>query len=219
MENNKGLVIVIIILGVLVVIMGGYIWDDIFNESNDKQLENNNIVNNNDRVEQEETSEKEFNNNTSVSCETNTEQKYTDIDYSDLNDMGTGIVISRVSGTELEGFKINVYDDGKLYYENKSPKIKKEIPVSNVIKLVSNYNYGVSEPSKIFYILNKEGQVYSMDEKDILNGNLIPNIVTGIPKFVDLSTWYTCKPGAGCGTGVFGITAEGKAHPVTFGSL
>ena len=221
MENNKGLVIGIIILGVLVVIMGGYIGYDVISESGaNKKLENNNIVNKNENQEKEKDIKNEDDNNDSVSSETSNECQYTEIDYSDLNDMGTGIIIESIGSYNEDGIDLNLYSNGKLYYVKRGQGInsKKEIPVSDVIKIVSTNDYDTLS-GQIFYMLNKDGQIYNVYEKDIIDGNVTPKLVTGVPKFVDIGTWNTAKPNAGGGSGVFGITAEGKAHPVTFGSL
>ena len=191
-KKNIGMKVTIIILSILVVGLLGYIvYDKVLNNT----MDNNNILNDN------------------VNCNK-------EINYSSLFDMGTGNIIESASSYAEDGIKLVLYSDKKLYYlyKNDSISAKKEIKISNVSKIVPYSNPGAGIGAT-FYFLNKDGILYKIDEAAIKTGNSEPSIVSNVSKFIDIGIWNTCKPNAGCGEGVYGITIDGIAHSVTFNSV
>lgn len=223
-KNNKGvialLIVIIIILSALCILFAtGTIS---FKSSDvDNNKDNQNVVDNteNDVDDNENASQNSEENNT-INCEECASCEYTDVDYSDLFDMGSGNIIEKATSYNEDGLELNLYSNGKLYYVKKKENIstQKEIKISNIIKVVSYSNPG-SGTGPTFYMLNKEGKLYNIDENAIINGNVTPKEVTSVPKFVNIGTWNTFKPNAGGGEGVFGITSDGKAHSVIFNSV
>ena len=233
-KNNRGLIalliVIIVILSALCILLAtetiSFKSNDVnINKPNDNITDNNeenenvNDNNKNDADDNENTSQNSNENNTTT-CEECPKCEYTEVDYSSLFNMGSGNIIETATSYNEDGLKLNLYSNGKLYYVKKKESIstQKEIKISNITKVVSYSNPG-SGTGPTFYMLNKEGKLYSIDENELINGNVTPKEVTNVPNFVDIGIWNTYKPNAGGGEGVFGITSDGKAHSVIFNSV
>ena len=144
-----------------------------------------------------------------------------EIDYSRLLNMGGGIFTQQVAvehytsdGTREALIQLRVQSDGKVSYVVQEDGTAGELQTVDVTRLISCRLPGMMD--NFVYILDKDGRLYCITVRDILEGKTAPELVQDLPVFVDIGIWNTYKPNAGGGTGVYGVTPEGVAIPVVF---
>jgi len=151
-----------------------------------------------------------LNNNNDISENTNDIQ----VDYSKLTDMGTGITIKSLSGFN---YQLNISSKGELSYQNKENGTRGNINVTNVVD-VEFQQYAGEENGK-FFILTKDGQLYTITEKNMNSNNFEPIKDVVLGKVLKIGKFSTCKPNAGCGWGIYSVTADGNTKQLVFSSV
>lgn len=221
-KKNTGLVILVIILSLVVVGLGGFIvYDKVLsnNEVENPSKENQNDITDNNQTNQNEDNQtnKEENNNSNLQDNNSNEcinQDSVEVDYSKLTDMGTGIDIKSLSGFN---YQLSISSKGELSYQNKENGKRGNINVKNVVDVVFQQYFG--EENGEYFILTNEGQLYTITEKNMNSNNFEPIKDVVLGKVLKIGTFSTCKPGAGCGLGVYCITADGNTKQLVFRSV
>ena len=214
MKNNKILVVLVIILSLLVVGLTGYIVYDKILAENDKKIINNdnNQVNNNDKSNNTNNNTLvENNSSVTCNCENNNDVQ---VDYSKLADMGTGITIKSISGFN---YQLSIDSKGELSYQNKENGTKGKINVTNVVDV--EFQQYAGEENGEFFILTNEGQLYTITEKNMNSNNFEPIKDVVLGKVLKIGSFSTCKPNAGCGWGIYCVTADGITRQLVFSSV
>ena len=213
-KKNTGLIVLVIILSLLVVGLGGFIiYDKVFsNKVENTKDESNNVITENNQINQKE------NNNSSSVENTNDydciSQNNIEVDYSKLFDMGSGIFIKSVSGSN---YSLRVSSKGEIEYQNKENGSTGKINVKNVVDVVFHQYPG--ELNGEYYILTEKGQLYTITETSIASNNLEPIKDVVLGKVLKIGTFSTAKPGAGGGWGVYCVTADGNTIQLVTSSV
>ena len=225
-KKNTGVIVLVIVLSLMVVGLGGFIvYDKVL--SNDK-IEDTNVsdnVNTNDNINDNNESDEPENNQTNqeVNNNSNLQENSSDecinedsvqVDYSKLTDMGTGIDIKSLSGFN---YQLSISSKGELSYLNKENGKEGKINVKNVVDVVFQQYFG--EENGEYFILTNDGQLYTITEKNMNSNNFEPIKDVVLGKVLKIGTFSTCKPGAGCGLGVYCITADGNTKQLVFRSV
>lgn len=198
-KKNIGLKVLVIILSLLVVGLGGFI---VYDKVDNTQLSDNNNIENNHSNSQDNNSNESINKDS------------VQVDYSKLTDMGTGINVKSIDGYN---YQLSVDSKGEISYLNKENGTKGNINVKNVVDVVFQQYAG--EENGEYFILTNEGQLYTITEKNIISNNFEPIKDVVLGKVLKIGTFSTCKPDAGCGWGVYCITADGNTKQLVFTSV
>lgn len=198
-KKNTVLIVLIIILFLMVVGLGGFI---VYDKVDNTQLSDNNNIENNHSNSQDNNSNESINKDS------------VQVDYSKLTDMGTGINVKSIDGYN---YQLSVDSKGEISYLNKENGTKGNINVKNVVDVVFQQYAG--EENGEYFILTNEGQLYTITEKNIISNNFEPIKDVVLGKVLKIGTFSTCKPDAGCGWGVYCITADGNTKQLVFTSV
>ena len=191
-KKNNGLIVLVIILSLLVVGLGGFIvYDKVLSTDNEKLEDTNvdNIGDNNENEEENSQTNQEVNNNSNSQDNSGNEyinNKGIQVDYSKLTDMGTGINIKSLDGFN---YQLSISSKGELSYLNTENGAKGNINVKNVVDVVFQ-QYAGKENGE-YFILTKEGQLYTITEKNMNSNNFEPIKDVVLGKVLKIGTFST----------------------------
>ena len=136
------------------------------------------------------------------------------VDYSKLTDMGTGIYVKDIAGFN---YQLVIDSNGNLSYQNKEDGTKGTINIKNVVDVV--YNQYSGEEKGEYFILTDVGELYTITEDNINSNTLDPIKVVTVDQVLKIGRFSTCKPGSGCGWGIYCVTVDGVTKQLVFQSV
>lgn len=136
------------------------------------------------------------------------------VDYSKLTDMGTGINIKNIDGYY---YQLTISAKGEISYLNKNDGKEGKINVMNVVDV--QYHQSAGDNNGQYFILTKEGELYKITEKNMNSNDFKPVKDNELGKVIMIGEFNTCKPGAGCGWGIYCLTVDGKTKQLAFSSV
>jgi hypothetical protein len=196
MKNNKGLVIITIILGVLVLGLGVYItYDKILKE--EPNVENDNNSNTNDTINKENTSTEQNTKKSTLLDKTKIE-KYKN---------GDGSYGTQKSFVETNyNTHLSLIGEVKVCYQSDCHKITN---LNNVVDMLKWTVAGAGEAQKVLFLLDN-GDLYSYAYEDYNNKNFEAKKIEGISNVDRIVEFSYSGKGKGGNWGAIAITKNNE---------